>query len=350
MQGAAMTIKNQKLVPGQKLPRRKKSKREDLESLYSQFCTKDRVLVTIDPDPDSIASAIALKRLLWHKVQSTTIGMTRPIKRLNNLTMVRLLRLPLIHINTVEQTKDYDKFVLVDGQPYHNDLFSQISYTAIIDHHPLTRVVEAPVVDIRPDYGATSTMFTQYLKIAKVKPFKALATALLYGVKTDTRNFERNTLEEDIEAFHYLYPLANHYILRKIEISDLSLKDLKLFERAIDKKHVVRNRIFTHLDHVPSADVLVIIAEFLLKVHDISWSIVSGIVEDKLVVIVRNDGYRKDAGKSLTKAFGSIGCAGGHQAMARAEVPMENLVRAMEKKPTSLAIEQFIRKRLSPFS
>jgi nanoRNase/pAp phosphatase (c-di-AMP/oligoRNAs hydrolase) len=343
-------MKNQKVAPGQKkLNNKRRSRKETLDSLYSHFHTKDRVLITIDPDPDSIASAVALKRLLWHKVQSTTIGITRPVKRLNNLTMIRLLRLPLVQIN-LEQTKDYDRFILVDGQPYHNDFFSHIPYTAIIDHHPVTKIVEAPFVDIRPDYGATATMLTQYLRSAQVKPFKTVATALLYGIKTDTRNFERHTIEEDIEAFRYLYPLSNHYILRKIEISDLSLKDLKIFERAIDKKHVIRDRIFSHLDQVPSADVLVVIAEFLLKVHDISWSIVSGIFENKLTVIVRNDGNRKDAGKTVTRAFGNLGCAGGHHAMARAEIPMENLAQAMEKKPTSTAIERFIRKRLSPFS
>ncbi len=335
-------------MSGVKVGNKRRSRKESLETLYSQFHTKDRVLITIDPDPDSIASATALKRLLWHKVLSTTVGIVRPIKRLNNLTMVRLLRLPLVQVKP-EQLADYDRFVLVDGQPYHNDFFTDINYTAILDHHPVTKPLEAPFIDIRPDYGATSTMLTQYLRAAKIKPHKALATALLYGIKTDTRNFERHTLEEDIEAFLYLYSLANHYVLRKIEISDLSLKDLKIFEKAIDRKYVVRDRMFTHLDKVPSADILVIIAEFLLKVHDISWSIVSGIHEGKLVIIVRNDGNRKDAGKVLVRAFGNLGCAGGHQAMARAEVPVEKLSQVLPKLD-AVSVEQFIRKRLSPFS
>ncbi len=342
-----MRVKAEGAKNKQRLSYKWRSSKEALENLYPHFSTRDRVLITIDPDPDSIAAAVAVKRLLWHKVQSTTIGLIRPMNRLNNITLVRLLRLPIIVIKP-SQFKDFDKFILVDGQPGHNDIFGSLPYTAIIDHHPVTQPIEASFVDIRPDYGATATILTRYLKAAKIKPPQTLATALIYGIKTDTRNFERHTLGEDIEAFRYLYNLVNHYMLRKIEISDLALKDLKFFQKALDRKHVVKDRVFTHLDEVPSADILVIIAEFLLKVHDISWSVASGIFEGRLVIIVRNDGYRKDAGRTISRAFGSIGCAGGHQALARAEIPMENLAQAVSE-PTSIEIERFIRKRLSPF-
>ncbi len=322
---------------------------ETLVDLYSRFQFKDHILITIDPDPDSIASAVALKRLLWHKVQSVTIGMARPIRRLNNLTMVRLLKIPLVLLRK-ETRRTFDKYLMVDSQPVHNDAFRLFPYTCVIDHHPLTAPVEeAAFSDVRPEYGSTSTIMTDYLKAARIRPSKALATALLYGIKTDTRSFERHTIVEDIEAFRYLFPLADHNMLRKIEISDLSLKDLKMFDKAFERKHVVKDRIFAYVDEVPSADILVEIAEFFLKIHDISWSIVSGIHENNLVIVVRNDGYRKDAGKLIRKAFGELGCAGGHQAMARAEIPLDKLAQVIEKR-TSTSIETFIRKQLSPFS
>ena len=327
---------------------KRRSRKEALKELYSRFQSKDHVLILIDPDPDSIGSALALKRLLWHKVQSTTIGMIRPIRRLNNLTMVKLLRLPLVLLDK-NKMDPFDRYVLVDAQPQHNDFFSQFHYTVVIDHHPANQPVEATdYVDVRPQYGAVATIMTELLQAARIKPSETLATALLYGIKTDTRSFERHTIVEDIEAFQYLFPLANHNVLRKIEISDLSLKDLKFFHKAVDRKHVVRDRIFAHLDEVSSADILVEIAEFFLKIHDIFWSIISGIYEDSLIVVVRNDGYRKDAGKMVRQAFGSIGCAGGHRAMARAEIPMDKLTHIIGKR-SSTAIERFVRKRLSPF-
>jgi len=346
-------MKKQPATPTAKVSCKRRSSKEALKNLYAQINFKDQVLITIDPDPDSIAAALAVKRLFWHKVQSTTIGLIRPMKRLNNLTLVRLLKLPLVILDKTkieEYAKTITKYVIVDGQPSHNELFSQFKYSVIIDHHPPSPQLEAPFIDIRPDYGATATMLTEYLRAAKIKPSQSLATALLYGIKTDTRNFERHTIDRDIEAFHYLYGLANHNILIKVEISDLSLRDLKYFEKAIERKHVIKDRIFAHLDEVPTPDILVLVAEFFLKVHDISWSIISGIHDDNLIVIIRNDGYRKDAGKAIERAFKNLDCsAGGHKAMARAEIPMGNLIDAIGKR-SSTAIERYVRKRLSPFS
>jgi len=340
-------MKRAQTRPGAENATKHRSKREALEELCSHFHPKDHVLITIDPDPDAIGSALALKRILWHRVQSTTIGMIRPIRRLNNLTMVRILKLPLVLL-TRDKPERFDKYVVVDGQPNHNEFFQRFHYTAVIDHHPAGNSLgEASFVDIRPGYGSTSTILTEFMKTARIKPSKTIATVLLYGIKTDTRNFERNTIVQDIEAFRYLFPLANHSTLRKIEIADLSFGDLKYFHQAVERKHVVRDRLFAHLDEIPSADILVVIAEFFLKVHDISWSIISGILEGNLIIVVRNDGSR-DAGKIIRRAFGHMGCAGGHQAMARAEIPLANLGQVLEK-PTSSAIEFLIRKRLSPF-
>ncbi len=318
-----------------------------LHEFYSHFASKDSVLVTIDPDPDAIGSALAIRRLLWHKVASTSIGLIRPIRRLNNLAMVRLLRLQLLPSSAIDLNKS-DKFILVDGQPDHNDFFSRVHYTAVIDHHPPTETLECDFCDVRPEYGSTSTIMTQYLRAAKIKPSRALATCLLYGIKTDTRNFERHTLIEDVEAFRYLFEYADHNVLRKIEISDLSLSDTKFFRKAFERKHVVRDRIFAYLEEVPSSDILVEVAEFMLKIHDISWSVVSGIFHDALVIVVRNDGLRKDAGRLVRRSFGSLGCAGGHHAMARAEIPLKRLSEVIGSL-SSASIERFVRRSLSPF-
>ncbi len=327
-------------------------KRKNWKALNEEFCSrftsKDHILVTIDPDPDAIGSALAVKRLLWRKVASTSIGMLRPIRRLNNVTMVRLLRLRLSLLKKSDIER-FEKFVLVDAQPSHNELFAEIDYTAVIDHHPPSEPLKSEsFLDIRPEYGSTSTIMSQYLRAAGIRPSRTLATALLYGIKTDTRSFERHTLIEDIEAFKYLFEYADHNILRKIEISDLSLRDTKLFHKAFERKHVVKDWIFAHLDEVPVPDILVEVAEFMLKIHDISWSVVSGIYHDVLIIVIRNDGCRKDAGRLVRRAFGSLGCAGGHQSMARAEIPLNRLSEVVGNL-TSASIERFIQQSLSPF-
>jgi nanoRNase/pAp phosphatase (c-di-AMP/oligoRNAs hydrolase) len=73
--------------------------------------------------------------------------------------------------------------------------------------------------------------------------------------------------------------------------------------------------------------------------------VVSGICQDKLTVIFRNDGIRKNAGSLAQKAFGTIGSAGGHKSMARAELPMKK-IEALIEHPTDTRIIRWIVERV----
>jgi nanoRNase/pAp phosphatase (c-di-AMP/oligoRNAs hydrolase) len=296
---------------------------ENLQKLVSLFTAKDRVLITINADPDSLAASMAVKRLLWHRVQSVTIAHFNEIVRLNNVAMVRLLKIPLLSLQKINP-EDFTRTVLVDGQPHHHEAFAEFRYDVVIDHHPITTGVDAAVVDIRPEYGATSTIMTEYLGSAKIRPSKGLATALLYGIRVDTRGFEVCTVE-DIGAFRRLFPLANMNVLRKIEMSDMGLKDLRYFQQALERKRIIQDKVFSHMDSVHSPDVLVLLADFFMRCQEVAWTVVSGVYQKTLVVIIRSDGFRKNAGASAIKAFGRFGNAGGHKAMARAEIPLTTL-------------------------
>ena len=308
---------------------RTRSRQGRLRELRSQFSSKDSVLITIWADPDALASALALKRLLWRKVQSVTIAHINEIKRFDNLTMIRLLKIPLVRLHKVGSSR-FSKIVLVDGQPNHDEAFANLDYDVVIDHHPRTTPLEAPFLDIRPDYGATATMMTEYLRAAKIRPSKSLATALLFAIRVDTGNFQSGVAEEDIKAFRYLFPYADMNLLQKIETADLGTKDLKYFQLALENKQIIEDKIFSHLGHVQSPDNLVLVADFFMRLHEIDWAIVSGIHRKTLVVIIRNDGFRKDAGTRANRAFGRFGTAGGRRARARAEIPLANLPEHLE--------------------
>jgi len=193
-----------------------------------------------------------------------------------------------------------------------------------VDHHPDTGV-QAPFVDIRIKYGATASIMTEYLRAAKIKPSAKLATGLFYAIKTDTNNFVRQTLMEDVRAFQFLYRHANLHLVNKIERSELRPDFLKYFEIAIAGRRVRKGRMFAHLGGVVNPDVCVLVADFFMKVSTVNWSIVSGICNKKLILILRNDGLRKDAGKVAFQSFGAVGSAGGHKGMARAEIPLADL-------------------------
>jgi len=296
---------------------------EKLRRFYRQFVSDSHVLVVIDADPDAIASAMAVKRLLWRKVSSVTLSNINIINRPDNIAMIRLLGVKLIHIDEIDHTR-FSRFVLVDSQPNHHVPFAKFKFDVVIDHHPQTDV-KASYQDIRPKYGSTASIMAEYIGTAGIKPSAKLATGLFLAIKTDTSNFERQTSNEDINAFQFLFKYANIHLARKIEQADLRLDFLKYFKKALQNMRLRKGWVFVHLGPVGNPDVCVLIADFFMRVNSVKWSIVSGLFDNKLILIFRNDGLRKDAGKLAKQSFGHIGFAGGHKSMSRAEVFTKNL-------------------------
>jgi nanoRNase/pAp phosphatase (c-di-AMP/oligoRNAs hydrolase) len=297
-----------------------------LEILLGLLKKDERWLVLMNADPDALASAMALKRILSRRVQHVGLARVNEIDRPDNLAMIRYLRISSRRL-TPTLAAQYDRFALVDSQPHHHPGFSNTPFSIVIDHHPLSpeNPVRADFVEIKPEYGATSTILTEYLYNLGLHPGKLLATALLYGIKTDTRSFERNFQDADIKAFRYLSKTADQMILRKIVRSEFRLEWLKYFSEAMRKMRLIGSGMTVFMGEVDSTDILVILADFFLRVHEISWTVVSGVHEDKLVTIFRGDGVRRDMGRLSQFIFGDVGSAGGHKAMARAEIPVHNL-------------------------
>ena len=138
---------------------------EKVNRFLDLFESHSKILVVINADPDAIASAMAIKRLLWRKVSEVVISHFNKISRPDNLAMIEYTEPGLVALDEIEKDQ-YDHFVIVDSQPDHNERFSEFEFDAIIDHHPLS-FDTATFVDIRPDYGACATLLTEYLKSKK---------------------------------------------------------------------------------------------------------------------------------------------------------------------------------------
>lgn len=311
--------------------------KELLMQFYQQFSGEDHVLIPIIADPDAIASAIAVKRLLWRKTANVTISNVNEIKRPDNLAMIRLVGAQLIPYKEVDPAR-FNRVVMVDAQPDHHDDLNGLVPQVIIDHHPMSFKENYPFVDIRPNYGATASILTEYLRASKIKLSVKLATSLYIAIKTDTSNFERKTVVEDLNAFQYVFHYANTAMANRIEKAEMRVEFLKFFKRAIEERRMRKGRAFVHLGRVIHPDVCVQVADFFLRVNTINWSIVSGLHQRKLVIIFRNDGIRKNAGKLAKESFGRWGSAGGHNSAARAELPLdaiEGMVDRNDRKKTA---------------
>jgi nanoRNase/pAp phosphatase (c-di-AMP/oligoRNAs hydrolase) len=232
-----------------------KSAPEKLRRFYDQFEGQDHVLIVINADPDAIASAMAVSRLLWRRVLSVTISNVNTINRPDNLTMLRLLKVAMIPFNEIDPVQ-FTKFAIVDSQPDHNESMEQLEPAVIIDHHKDSKP-QAPFVDIRPHYGATATILTEYLRAARIKPSVKLATGLFQAIKTDTNSFKGQTVIEDVRAFQYVFRFANMHLVRRIEKADLRISFLKYFKTALNHMRLRKGRVYVHLGPVVNPDVCV---------------------------------------------------------------------------------------------
>ncbi len=295
-----------------------------VERVRAHFRGAARVLIMMqdDPDPDAIASALALRALLGRTRAAAPIATFGAIARPENRAMTRILGIEVERIEAPALGR-YDTIALVDAQPgFFEERFPRLDL--VIDHHPRERPVEAAIKDIRPGYGATSTILTEYLQAAGAPLGPRLATALLYGIKADTLQLERNATRADMEAFAFLHPRANHNALRRIERPELPEAALDTLARGIARHRLVRGVVFAHLGRVAYPELIAQFADLFLQVQGAEWSVVSGVVDGELHVSVRNVGYVRAAGEVARVAFGPLGKAGGHRAMAKAVVRLED--------------------------
>src|SRR6202163_3500539 len=282
----------------------------------------DRVLIMLhnDPDPDAMASGLALRNILRRTKATAIIGAIQGVTRPENLRMVNLLD---IHVEAItpESLKEFDRVAMVDVQPHY--FGGVIDHAAlVIDHHPEQPGHTAVFKDIRADYGSTSTILTEHLRSVDVSISERTATAMLYAIKSDTLFFNRQTNRVDLEAFSYLYPLADATLIRKMEGAEITPERLEYVIRAYRSGTLADQVFCAFLGPSPREDFIPYVADFFLQLEDVKWTVIAGIVNDSLVISVRNLGYSKNAGEFARRYFADIGSAGGHRSMAKALVPM----------------------------
>lgn len=277
------------------------------------------ILIYSNPDPDGLASAWALKEIFQEWGVSSSIGYTGRVGRLQNAAMIQDLKLPVEPLN-LKKFSRADRVAMVDAQPSFFQDLELPRCDVIIDHHPKTSEKKFPFIDIRPRILSTCSLLTEYL-IALGKPIpKRLATALLYGLETDSRGQLKTPTPLDQAAQNYLEKIANRNLLKRIEFSQYSLNDLSYFSIALIKHRYSRNVLYAHIGGVPYSDVCVQVADFLIRVKEAHWALVTGVAKNRLIVVFRCDGNQKNVGKLAQMAFGHLGSAGGHRTMGRAEI------------------------------
>jgi nanoRNase/pAp phosphatase (c-di-AMP/oligoRNAs hydrolase) len=268
-----------------------------------------------------MASGLALRNLLRRTKTTAIIGAVQGVSRPENVRMAHLLDIHVEHV-APEQFASFDRVATVDVQPHY--FGGQLPHVdLVVDHHPEQPGYSAVFKDIRADYGSTSTILTEHLRAVDMNVSERVATAMLYAIKSDTLFFARHTNRQDLDAFTYLYPLADAALIRKMEGADITLERLQTVVKGLADSELRNDLFFASLGPVPREDFITYTADFFLQLEETKWTFVTGIVNDALVLSVRNLGYSRNAGEFVRKYFGDLGSAGGHRAMAKAVVPMQ---------------------------
>src|SRR6185436_1991535 len=136
------------------------------------------------PDPDAIGSGLALRQVLGRNKQTAPLVSFGRVTRPENIAMVKLLEIEIEKI-TESGLKDFDHIAVVDLQPPHLSKPPE-HVDLVIDHHPEQFTYKSHIKDIRPSYGATSSILLEYLLCSGASITTRVATAMLYGIKSDT--------------------------------------------------------------------------------------------------------------------------------------------------------------------
>jgi nanoRNase/pAp phosphatase (c-di-AMP/oligoRNAs hydrolase) len=279
-----------------------------------------------NPDPDCLASALALERIAAAAgIDQRDILYGGDISHQQNRAFVNLLELDLQPFDA-EKTRDREAGSLlafvdhsVPGE--NNEVPEGTPVDVVIDHHPAEEV-EARFVDHREEVGATATILTEYVSDLGIDLDESLATALLFAIRRETLGLLRGVTPAEYAAAGTLHEHADLSLLRELSNPSVSGATVEAIATAIENRTVRSAVLLSHVGRTSERDALPQAADYLATLEGVETTIVFGIVDDEIQISARSTDARVDAGEMLAAAFGDVGSAGGHREMAGGQIPL----------------------------
>ena len=283
------------------------------------------IIVQNSPDPDAIAAAAGLREIanVMHGI-ACSVAHSGTVGRAENQALLRYLGINTRALDDL-QIDRFDRVGMVDAQPGAGNVNfdPSIRLDVVIDHHPIHRATRsARYTDIRSRYGATSTILYEYLKAAEIEIPIPIATALVYGIRSDTQDLGRESTRADIDAFLDLYPSANAKVLGRIVAAPLPRSYFSKLRVAIDNATIYGDRVVSFLGLLDSHEMVAEAADLLLRVEGMRWSMCLGMIEGWLHISLRSSDRELHAGTVARNLGGRRGFGGGHGTLAAAQIPL----------------------------
>lgn len=276
-----------------------------------------------------IAAATALRELA-HALAglSCSLACGGTVGRAENRALVHYLGLKLRPVDQIDPAR-FDIIGMVDTQPGqgNNALPPGTVPDVVVDHHSIRHETQrAPFSDVRSRYGATSTILFEYLQAALVTPSTPLATALLYGIRSDTQDLGREATQADKDAYGVLYPLANKRMLGTIQRGEVPTEYFRMLAVALDNAVLCGRCIYSGLGVVENADMIAEVADLLLRHEAVDWSLCWGCHEDRCLLSIRTMASEGRADVAIRSIVSRKGTGGGHRTMAGGQISVGAVV------------------------
>lgn len=278
---------------------------------------RGKILVVVhdNPDPDCLASAMALRHLFVMKLNNdTVISFSGMIGRSENLAMAKELEMPLTPLDLLDM-KEFQVVCMLDTQPGtgNNSLPPDKRVDIVIDHHPMREGSKGcRWVDIREDYGVTATILYEYLTAQDVYISTKIATALYYAIKSETQDLGREANMPDREAYTRLSPLTNKKLLYEITHPKLPVENFITLHRALEHTRIYRSLLVSNLYDVSFPEVVAEMADLLLRLEGIDTALCMGRYSTELILSMRTVRHDLNLGEVIQRLVKGMGMAGGH--------------------------------------
>ncbi len=315
-------------------PRARREAVLNLRRLIGVARGKERPLIHLqhNPDPDALGSAAALRALLQRLLGiDAALAYTGRVGRVENRAMLRHLNIKIMPSYKL----DYDEFdliLLVDTHPGAGTcrLPPGVVPDVVVDHHPSVHEMEGvafPYYD--PEFGSTSTMVGALFVENGIPMDRGVATALTYGIRTDTMDLSRGTSPMDEHIFREVYGHSDKQILSRIERARVPQEYFVVLERGLRHAQVTDFALTTFLGEINHSDSVAEIADLLFRLEGLKWVMVAGYTGDTMFCSLRALAAKTIRAGEVARDI-SRGHGGGHDTFAAAQVPMADLLADVE--------------------
>ncbi|HKK28326.1 MAG TPA: DHH family phosphoesterase [Gemmatimonadota bacterium] len=286
------------------------------------------VLTHDNPDPDAIASAAALAFLLGESAGvQTRLAFGGIVGRAENRALIGELDADFQRMSSLEIPSS-TLVALVDTQPRtgNNSLPEGRIAAIVVDHHPVRPETAATTYsDVRPDYGASCSILVEYLRAAGLEPDRSLATALFYGIQSETMDLGREVSAADVEASLYLYPRSDPASISRIRHARVPATYLQSVHAALERARRFGGVLWVPMGRLDYPDLGAELADMFMRVEGVDWVVACGRYHDDLLFSVRTYEPGAHAGDLVRRVIGERGSAGGHGMLAGAQIPLRAL-------------------------